>query len=56
MTQYQEFQARLKLLFSKNPQWIENTLSNIFTMRLVGNKTHGDLANCNCRIYKSIYV
>jgi hypothetical protein len=44
MTQYQEFQARLKLLFSKNPQWIENTLSNIFTMRLVGNKTHGDLA------------
>ncbi len=23
---------------------IENTLSNIFTMRLIGNKTHGDLA------------
>jgi len=44
MTEYKEFQARLKLLFGKNPEWIVNTLSNIFTMRLVGNKTHGDLA------------
>lgn len=44
MTIYQEFQARLKLLFGKNPEWIINTLSNIFTMRLLGNKTHGDLA------------
>ena len=44
MTAYQEFQKRLKLLFGKNPEWIVNTLSNIFTMRLLGNKTHGDLA------------
>jgi hypothetical protein len=43
MTAYQEFQKRLKLLFGKNPEWIVNTLSNIFTMRLLGNKTHGDL-------------
>ena len=64
MTQYQEFQARLKLLFSKNPKWIENTLSNIFTMRLVGNKTHGDLAeiaiaefiNQFMYDYKSVHV
>lgn len=28
----------------KRPLLIENTLSNIFTMRLIGNKTHGDLA------------
>lgn len=44
MTPYQEFTARFKLLISKNPHLITTTLSNIFTMRLVGNKTHGDLA------------
>jgi hypothetical protein len=32
------------LLIGKNPHLITTTLSNIFTMRLVGNKTHGDLA------------
>ncbi len=44
MTPYQEFAARFKLLISKNPHLITTTLSNIFTMRLIGNKTHGDLA------------
>lgn len=41
---YKDFTARLKLLIGKNPQLITTTLSNIFTMRLIGNKTHGDLA------------
>jgi hypothetical protein len=41
---YKDFTARLKLLFSKHPTLITTTLSNIFTMRLIGNKTHGDLA------------
>ena len=41
---FQDCTQRLKLLISKNPQLITVTLSNIFTMRLVGNKTHGDLA------------
>lgn len=44
MTPYKDFTARLKLLIRKNPQLITTTLSNIFTMRLIGNKTHGDLA------------
>lgn len=44
MSPYKEFTARLKLLISKNPHLITTTLSNIFTMRLIGNKTHGDLA------------
>lgn len=44
MGAYQDFTTRLKLLISKNPQLITTTLSNIFTMRLIGNKTHGDLA------------
>jgi hypothetical protein len=39
-----DFYQRLSLLISKNPNLIITTLSNIFTMRLVGNKTHGDLA------------
>lgn len=41
---YADFTARLKLLVKKHPDLITMTLSNIFTMRLIGNKTHGDLA------------
>lgn len=41
---YRDFTERLKLLISKHPMLITTTLSNIFTMRLIGNKTHGDLA------------
>jgi hypothetical protein len=41
---YLDFTARLSLLISKHPQLIITTLSNVFTMRLLGNKTHGDLA------------
>ena len=41
---YADFIARLKLLINKYPSLITTTLSNIFTMRLIGNKTHGDLA------------
>ncbi|MCM1372774.1 MAG: hypothetical protein NC113_05500 [Bacteroides sp.] len=41
---YTDFQKRFSLFADKHPKLIINTLSNIFTMRLVGNKTHGDLA------------
>lgn len=41
---FQDFTTRLRLLISKHPALITTTLSNIFTMRLIGNKTHGDLA------------
>jgi len=41
---YRDFIERFKLLISKRPELITVTLSNIFTMRLIGNKTHGDLA------------
>ena len=44
MSTYTDFQNRFKLLATKHPKLITNTLSNIFTMRLIGNKTHGDLA------------
>lgn len=41
---YKDFTNRFKLLLSKHHTLITTTLSNIFTMRLIGNKTHGDLA------------
>lgn len=41
---FEDFCSRFKLFSRKNQQIVANTLSNIFTMRLVGNKTHGDLA------------
>ena len=44
ITNYAVFTNRLKLLFSKNPKNIIRTLENIFSMREIGNKTHGDLA------------
>ena len=44
MSAYEDFKTRFKLLAGKNQQLVINTLSNIFTMRLIGNKTHGDLA------------
>jgi len=44
ITPYKEFVKRLSLFLSKYPELITTTLSNIFTMRLIGNKTHGDLA------------
>lgn len=44
MSDYNNFKNRFKLLASKNKNLVINTLSNIFTMRLIGNKTHGDLA------------
>ncbi len=44
MNPYNDFKERFKLLAKKRKDLIINTLSNIFTMRLIGNKTHGDLA------------
>ena len=41
---YKDFTKRFGLLIRKHPALITMTLSNIFTMRLIGNKTHGDLA------------
>lgn len=41
---YKDFTKRLSVFIRKHPSLMAMTLSNIFTMRLVGNKTHGDLA------------
>lgn len=55
-TAYRDFTARLKLLISKNPHLITTTLSNIFTMRLIGNKTHGDLAEIGIAEFINQYM
>ena len=41
---FEDFLKRFKILIGKKPTLITTTLSNIFSMRLIGNKTHGDLA------------
>ncbi len=53
---YKEFTNRLKLLISKHPELITLTLSNIFTMRLIGNKTHGDLAEIGIAEFVNQYM
>ena len=53
---YRDFTARLKLLVSKHPDLITTTLSNIFTMRLIGNKTHGDLAEIGIAEFINQYM
>ena len=41
---YREFINRLALLHKRYPDLLKTTLANIFTMRYIGNKTHGDMA------------
>jgi hypothetical protein len=53
---YKDFTDRLKLLIGKHPDLITTTLSNIFTMRLIGNKTHGDLAEIGISEFINQYM
>ena len=53
---YKDFTHRLKLLIEKRPDLITTTLSNIFTMRLIGNKTHGDLAEIGIAEFINQYM
>ena len=50
------FTDRLQLFIRKNPALINLTLSNIFTMRLIGNKTHGDLAEVGIAEFINEYM
>jgi len=53
---FKDFTDRLKLLIRKRPDLITLTLSNIFTMRLIGNKTHGDLAEIGIAEFINQYM
>lgn len=41
---YKEFIKQLRALHEKHPDLLITTLANIFSMRYIGNKTHGDMA------------
>ena len=53
---YKEFQEKFQQLVTERRDIIENTLSNIFTMRLIGNKTHGDLAEIGLEEFINQYM
>lgn len=53
---YKDFTSRIKLFVAKHPDVITTTLSNIFTMRLIGNKTHGDLAEIGIAEFINQYI
>lgn len=55
-TAYKEFQEKFQQLVTERRDIIENTLSNIFTMRLIGNKTHGDLAEIGLEEFINQYM
>lgn len=51
-----EFVERLELISKEKPGVIINTLSNIFAMRSIGNKTHGDLAEIGLSEFVNFFV
>lgn len=53
---FKDFTDRLKLLIQKRPDLVTTTLGNIFTMRLIGNKTHGDLAEIGIMEFVNQYM
>lgn len=56
LSAFVNFTDRLQLFIRKNPALINLTLSNIFTMRLIGNKTHGDLAEVGIAEFINEYM
>lgn len=53
---YKDFTSRIKLFVGKHSDLITTALSNIFTMRLIGNKTHGDLAEIGIAEFINQYI
>ena len=53
---FKKFTEDFKELNKKHPEYIENTLANIFTMRIIGNKTHGDLAEVGITEFINLYM
>lgn len=53
---FHDFIERLELILKEKPGILINTLSNIFAMRAVGNKTHGDLAEIGLSEFINYFV
>lgn len=56
MTAFELFQEDFKSFAKNHYDILETTLSNIFTMRLIGNKTHGDLAEIGIAEFITQYM
>lgn len=53
---YVKFVQDLKTFFEARPDLIQRTLSNVFSMRMIGNKTHGDLAEVAMAEFIQLFV
>jgi len=53
---YQQLVSDLGTFFKARPDLIQRTLSNVFSMRMIGNKTHGDLAEVAMAEFIQLFV
>lgn len=53
---FAKFLAHFEKSFKDNPLVIHSVLANIFSMRIIGNKTHGDLAEIALTEYINQFV
>lgn len=56
MDKFAEFTRTLEEFFKQNRSLVEQSLSNIFSMREVGNKTHGDMAEVAIAKFIQSYI
>lgn len=56
LTAFETFLDVLSRFFAENPHLIQMTMSNVFSMRMIGNKTHGDLAEVALAEFITKYV
>ena len=56
ITAFAKFSGRFKKSFKDNPLVIHSVLANIFFMRIIGNKTHSDLAEIALTEYINQFI
>lgn len=56
ITAFAKFSTKFEKSFKDNPLVIHSVLANIFSMRIIGNKTHGDLAEIALTEYVNQFV
>lgn len=55
-TPFDKFLGKFEQSFKNNPKVIKNMLANVFSMRVIGNKTHGDLAEIALTEYINQFI
>lgn len=56
LSPFEKFLSKFEKSFKENPLVIHTVLANVFSMRVIGNKTHGDLAEIALTEYINQYV